>query len=282
MPASGYLCDLVSWESVFYVFGALGVVWFIAWSFLVFDGPDVHPRISEEEKAYIQSSLIECETDKPSSIPWVDILTSPAVWAITTTHVTQNFGYYVLLTELPSYMKNILHFDMKSNAVLSGVPYLVMWFVALGGSFTVDKLIGNETLSTVTARKIANSIATMGPALALLGAAFSGFSKTLTVVLLITAVGTNGFIYSGEQSAMLDIANNFAGTLMGIINALGNTMGFLAPMVTGIIINHHNNVTRWKHLFWIATAVYTFGNTIFVIFGTSVEQKWNRIQNRVG
>ena len=25
-----------------------------------------------------------------------------------------------------------------------------------------------------------------------------------------------------EQSAMLDIANNFAGTLMGIINALGS------------------------------------------------------------
>ena len=37
-----------------------------------------------------------------------------------------------------------------------------------------------------------------------------------------------------------------------------------------------------QHLFWIATAVYTFGNTIFVIFGTSVEQKWNRVQNRVG
>ena len=45
------------------------------------------------------------------------------VWAITTTHVTQNFGYYVLLTELPTYMKNILHFDMKSNAVLSGDSY---------------------------------------------------------------------------------------------------------------------------------------------------------------
>ena len=66
------------------------------------------------------------------------------------------------------------------------------------------------------------------------------------MVLLTLAVGSNGVIYSGEQSAMLDIANNFAGTLMGIINALGNTMGFLAPMVTGIIINHHNNVTRWK------------------------------------
>ena len=41
------------------------------------------------------------------------------------------------------------------------------------------------------------------------------------MVLLTVAVGCNGFIYSGEQSAMLDIANNFAGTLMGVINALG-------------------------------------------------------------
>jgi len=282
MPASGYLCDLVSWESVFYVFGALGVVWFLAWSLLVFDGPDVHPSISEEEKAYIQSSLIECETDKPSSIPWVDILTSPAVWAITATHVTQNFGYYVLLTELPSYMKNILHFDMKSNALLSGLPYLVMWLLSIVASITVDHIIARNILSTTTARKIANTIATMGPGLALLGASFAGCHPTIAMVLLTLAVGSNGVIYSGEQSAMLDIANNFAGTLMGIINALGNTMGFLAPMVTGIIINHHNNVTRWKHLFWIATAVYTFGNTIFVIFGTSVEQKWNRVQNRVG
>ena len=66
------------------------------------------------------------------------------------------------------------------------------------------------------------------------------------MTLLTFAVGLNGFIYSGEQSAMLDIANNFAGTLMGIINALGNTMGFLAPMVTGLIINHHNDVPHWK------------------------------------
>ena len=33
---------------------------------------------------------------------------------------------------------------------------------------------------------------------------------------------------------VLDIANNFAGSLMGIINAMGNTMGFIAPKVTGI------------------------------------------------
>ena len=37
--------------------------------------------------------------------------------------MAQNWGFYTLLTELPTYMKNILHFDMKSNAVLSGDSY---------------------------------------------------------------------------------------------------------------------------------------------------------------
>ena len=33
---------------------------------------------------------------------------------------------------------------------------------------------------------------------------------------------------------MLDIAPNFAGSVMGIINAVGNIMGFVAPLVIEI------------------------------------------------
>ena len=66
------------------------------------------------------------------------------------------------------------------------------------------------------------------------------------MVLLIVAMGCNGMVYSGNQSAMLDIGNNFAGTLMGVINALGNTMGFVAPMIVGKIVNGHNDVEHWQ------------------------------------
>merc|ERR550525_385668 len=118
----------------------------------------------------------------------------------------------------------------------------------------------------------------MGPALALLGASFTGDHPATAMVLLTVAVGANGAIYSGEQSAMLDIANNFAGTLMGIINALGNTMGFVAPQITGILIKGHDDLEHWRILFCLASAVYAVGNAVFVIFGTSQEQKWNRRQ----
>ena len=113
------------------------------------------------------------------------IIKSPAVWAITATHVTQNFGYYVLLTELPTYMKNVLGWDLKDKvrtssgfkqnsssslqAFLSGLPYLAMWLVSIGSSILVDTIIERKLMRTTVIRKIANTIATMGPALALLG-----------------------------------------------------------------------------------------------------------------
>ena len=65
-----------------------------------------------------QSRLAECEAVRPRQIPWRHIALSPPVWAITTAHVTQSFANYVLLTELPNYMNNVLNLDLKKNVCL--------------------------------------------------------------------------------------------------------------------------------------------------------------------
>ena len=54
MPASSYLCEYLGWESVFYVFGALGCLWFIFWAILIHDGPERHPNIKDKEKIFLQ------------------------------------------------------------------------------------------------------------------------------------------------------------------------------------------------------------------------------------
>ncbi len=47
LPLSGILADSVSWESVFYVFGAIGVVWFVFWIWIVADTPAKHATITK-------------------------------------------------------------------------------------------------------------------------------------------------------------------------------------------------------------------------------------------
>ena len=38
--------------------GAAGIVWFLCWMYVVYDTPEIHPRISTAERNYIQSSLV--------------------------------------------------------------------------------------------------------------------------------------------------------------------------------------------------------------------------------
>ena len=59
------------------------------------------------------------------------IFTSPAVWAITAVHVSQSFGAYVLLTELPNYMKNVLHWDLKNKVMKMVVAVMVVVVVVM-------------------------------------------------------------------------------------------------------------------------------------------------------
>ena len=96
---------------------------------------------------------------------------------------------------------------------------------------------------------------------------------------------------------MLDIAPNFAGSVMGIINAVGNIMGFVAPLViqtdnledikemlmahllpqvVSAIVNNNQTIPQWRIVFLSAAAVNTVGNLVYVALGTSEEQPWNK------
>uniref|UniRef100_A0A6P7FS83 Sialin-like n=1 Tax=Diabrotica virgifera virgifera TaxID=50390 RepID=A0A6P7FS83_DIAVI len=85
----------------------------LPWAFLAANTPALHPNISKAEKDYIENSL-SVKTQVVAPTPWKDIFTSVPVWAFVITMFGQNWGYSTLLTEIPNYLSNIMHFEMKS------------------------------------------------------------------------------------------------------------------------------------------------------------------------
>ena len=53
-------------------------------------------------------------------VPWKAIFTSLPVWAIVVAHFSENWGFYTLLTELPSFLKHRLDFDLSRVSALLG------------------------------------------------------------------------------------------------------------------------------------------------------------------
>ncbi|XP_049863037.1 putative inorganic phosphate cotransporter isoform X2 [Schistocerca gregaria] len=282
MPLSGLLSEYGfdgGWPSIFYVFGAVGTIWSVAFLIMVYEDPDVHPRIAEDEKKYITHTVWGSAGVSSPPVPWKSIIKSLPFWAILIAHMGQNYGYETLMTELPTFMKQVLHFDIKENGTLSALPYLAMWIFSIVASHAADWMISSRRFTHGVTRKIVNSIGQYGPAVALIAASYTGCDPTLTVALLTIGVGLNGGIYSGFKVNHLDISPRFAGILMSFTNCLANLAGLLAPIAAGYIIHGRPTQAAWRVVFMIASGVYIVCATVYLIFGSGVRQHWDDPSN---
>uniref|UniRef100_A0A1I8P2I3 Major facilitator superfamily (MFS) profile domain-containing protein n=1 Tax=Stomoxys calcitrans TaxID=35570 RepID=A0A1I8P2I3_STOCA len=316
MPLAGWLCSLEflgGWPLAFYVFGILGIIWFVFWMYLVYDKPSVHPRISAKEREYIERCIgvtkkldpksdnnyaqeeaaVDSDADAsddyrvnvsssveshsaPASIPWRAIMTSVPLWAILITQCGQSWAFYTQLTELPTYMNNILHFDIQSNAVLNAIPYLTSWLVGIGCSAVADWMLERRYITTLTSYKFWNSIASFIPSLGLIGVGYVGCSWQWVTFMLAGVGSFAGAIYPGNQMNHISLSPAYAGTMYGITNSAANICGFLAPYVIGLIINHNETMLQWRKVFWLAGGLNIAGNIIYILFASAEEQSWSR------
>lgn len=282
MPVCGYLIYLTGWPSVFYVTGIVGLLWSIAWFLVVFDSPADHPRISMEERNFIENAIEMGagggKNTKPSRVPWGKILSSGPVWAIIVTHGCSVFGYFTVVNQLPTYMKDVLHFNIKENGILSSFPYFGKYIMAVLASWLADHLRRTGKLSTTATRKIFTSFAVLLPGLLMILQANFGLSATFSVTMFTCALTINGAVTAGYLANALDIAPHFSGTIFGLANTLSSIGGFLSAFMVAALTNENNGFEQWKFVFLILACIYLFGGYHYMILGTGELQPWNSVQ----
>ncbi|EDW09103.1 putative inorganic phosphate cotransporter isoform X2 [Drosophila mojavensis] len=281
MATSGLLASSsAGWPSIFYVSGGVGCLWAILFFIWGASSPAHYKKISVEERKMIElAQASESVSEQPKEklhTPWLSFFTSPAFLALIVAHSANNWGFWTLLTEIPSYMKNVLGKDIKSNALLSALPYFAMFCMSFVFSAIAMQLNKRNCISTEVSRKLFNSIGMWVSMCSLIGLAYvTADQSTMAVALLTVTVGFNGACYLGFQINHIDLSPNFAGILMGITNCVSNIMSIIAPLLVGFIVTNEHDVEQWRIVFFIAAAIYLVGNGLFVIFGRASVQPWN-------
>lgn len=241
LAVSGFIANSsAGWPGIFYISGAMGFVWAICWYLFAASTPAEHRSISLEEKKFIENSLGQVDsTPKVNGpTPWGKIFTSPAFISLIIVHCTHMWGFWTLLTQIPSYMKNILGVDIKKSALLSALPYAVMCGLSFFFIYLSQVLARWENISLSFNRKFFNSIGHWIPMISLIALGYVTEEHiTLAVVLLTLTVGISAATYLGFQVNHIDLSPNYAGTLMGITNGAANVMSALAPLVVGLVVD---------------------------------------------
>lgn len=273
---SGILIDYFdSWESVFYVFGVAAIVWFIIFTMICYSDPESHPFIKESEKEYLKKEIgmLERNTNLPPT-PWKAIFTSVPMLALIAAQVGHDFGFFIMVTDLPKYMADVLHFDVKSNGLWSSLPYAVMWIVSILLGFVSDFIISRKWIGLTKSRKLFTTIASVFPSIFILLASYAGCNRALVIAFFTLAMGTMGAFYPGMKVNNLDLSPNYAGSLMATTNGIGALTGILGPYLVGALTGGQS-LNEWRIVFWIAFGVFNVTNIIYVIWASAEVQPWN-------
>ncbi|XP_028414169.1 vesicular glutamate transporter 2-like [Dendronephthya gigantea] len=274
LPLTGLLCKYGfdgGWPTVFYFFGSMSILWYLIWEFFAYESPAVHPTISESEKDYIEGSIADekIESDCP---PWGKILTSPPVWGINIGHFGACWGYYTLFTEMPTFLKDILHFDIKHMGFLAACPYMLKSVLGPLGGLSADFLIKYKIMSIRNVRALCYAIGCIFAGIFIVATSYAT-QRYLCVIFLVLGVGFSGINAAGYAVNHLDIAPRYAGLLMGLSNTFGSMPGFLSPMLTGYIA-HSKDPEEWKIVFWITLIIYVVTSIIYAILVSGTKQPW--------
>ena len=255
----------LGWEWVFYLFGAAGFLWCIAWQFLIAASPRQQAGMSAEELAVIEAGAIRDGRTPPT--PWRALLTSMPVWAIIVAHFCNNWSLYVLLAWLPTFVNKGLGVDYGSVGLFAMMPHIAAFiFLNVAGNMA-DRLVkGGMTVTRVRKLMMAIGFGGISTSLALVGLV----DDAVTAIAIMTAGSALGaFAVSGFFINHMDIAPQHSGTLMGITNTAGTIPGIIGVSVSGWILQ---TTGSWAILFSVAAGVTVFGLIFYLLFGSGERQ----------
>ncbi|BAM81935.1 probable Na+-dependent inorganic phosphate cotransporter [Cyanidioschyzon merolae strain 10D] len=272
------LCPLLmrnlGWQSVFYVFGALGFVWYFLWErFTSGSSPKESKIIDPQELEYLRKQLgrrrnketVPTTVPARARVPWKLLLSHPATWAIMIGHFCCTWGYFLLLAWLPTYFNQALGFDLNASAFFSILPWLTMFVGANVSGWIADYLLSTRKFTTTAVRKMMQTIGFLGPAsfLALVSSTQDPYSA---VIYMAAALGLASFSQSGIYSNHGDIGPQYAGILLGMSNTLATVPGIVGVALTGWILDV--TAGTWSIVFYTAIFFYLLGTVVYNAFGT--------------
>jgi len=137
------------WPYAFYVTGALGFLWLVAW-WLMYDEPEDHPRLGPQELAYIRSDPIE----PPVQVPWFSLLAYRQVWAFVVGMALSSPIWWFYLYWAPGFFHDRLGVELKDIGWPLVTVYLMADVGSIGGGWLSGRLM-RRGWSVNAARKMA-------------------------------------------------------------------------------------------------------------------------------
>jgi sugar phosphate permease len=255
----------VGWRPVFYICGAVGLIWSLWWGLSYRNLPEEHSLVNKAELENIRGrdatgAIKPPPIEKQTDVPWSMLVRSPNMWAIMCAYFTYVYCLWIFLSWLPSYLIEFRHFTLIKVGLFASLP---LWAGVVGdtlGGLSTDWLL-KVTGSAKIGRRVVAIVGLLGCAACIVPAALTD-NAYVAVYCLTAAMFFLEFTIGPSWAVPMDTGGKYSGTVSGMMNMAGNFGGAISPIVFGILVQ----VGSWQAPFIVAAALLVIGSAVWAFW----------------
>lgn len=246
--------DGKNWQIPFLITGALSATWVFLW-FRFYNKPEVHPKLSKQELAFIQSDSSVVENEEKLS--WSKVFFKRETWAFAVAKMTDAVWWFYLFWGA-KYLAITFDVDVKSI----GVPFFVIYAMADIGSIFGGYLSGLFIRKGWSINK-ARKITLLSCALIILPVAVVAITQNKWLAVFLIGLGAAG--HQAWSANIFTLASDvFPKKAVASVTGIGGMSGAVAGIITSFLLGKALDSAGKEGFFW---AFLIAGSCYLIVLG---------------
>ena len=247
--AGGLMVANWGWRAMFFVFGAVTLLWLLPWTRLVRSLPQGSHELREPRVA--ASALLRL---------W-------PLWSMSIVHALGNYCFYFLLAWLPLFLTESRGFSKTEWVYIATIGYVAQGICAFAYGHFSDWWTRSGRSEAFCRRSMMIASQSLA-AVAIFGLAFAHSAVSITLLLCLAGAASAALSMNLYAIAQMFAGPRAAGSWVGFQNALGNSSGIFGPIVTAYVVTH----AGYDAAFYLTAAVAAFGALWWAVGVPKIEQ----------
>jgi MFS family permease len=238
------------WRAIFVLFGFIGVAWAVAWSRWFRDEPRDHPEVGAAERELIERErgLAPAHHGRPGA--WSALTSRPSTFLLCLMYFANSYGFYFLITWLPTYLTEVRKFKSAELSLFAGLPLMLSVIADLSGGWTTDRLTRRFGVRAGRCVIGFGAYAAAGVAM-MAGAAVE--QPRIAAVLIAVASACSMFTLAPSWASCIDIGRSYSGILSAAMNTTGQVGAVLSPIILAYVVQRFQN---WAIPIYLMAGLY--------------------------
>ena len=248
------LMAVSGWRLVFFIFGAVGVVWAVIWYVYYRNRPSEHPGVSAEEAALLGDHGVQAPGAK-RTVPWRQILISRDLWLLSTVYFCYGWVLWLYLAWFPTYLREARHFSQLGTG-LASIPLFGATLANVVGGLLSDR-IAHRWNDLRRGRLIISISGFAIAAIALLPGVLASGAVVALFCLTVALAGLE-LTVSCSWAMCIDMGGSFSGSVSSVMNTWGNIGGAVSPIMVAYLVTRFG----WTSPFLLASSLCLFSSLL--------------------